>query len=64
MAAHFTNNLLAVLSLYKTPDDRTVWEVYTYQPTFLGVIVALCVAGILLMAYYFSTQKNFEKGIP
>jgi membrane protease YdiL (CAAX protease family) len=63
MAAHFTNNLFAVLSLYKTPDDRAALEVYTYQPTFLGVIVALCVAGILLMAYYFSTQKNFEEGI-
>jgi uncharacterized protein len=61
MAAHFTNNLLAVLALYKTPDDRSALDVYTYLPTLLGVLVALCVAGMLLMAYYFTTQRNLEE---
>ena len=61
MAAHCTNNFFAILLLYRTPEDRTAFDVFTYQPTWLGVIVALGVAGILLLAYHLTTQKNFEE---
>jgi hypothetical protein len=60
MAAHFVNNLFAVLALYRTPDDRPALEILTYQPTAAGVIAALCIAGILLTVYYFYTKKNEE----
>ncbi len=63
MAAHCTNNLCAVLSLYRTPDDRTALEMFTYRPTWLGVLVAVGIAGVLLMAYYFATQENFEEAV-
>ena len=58
MAAHFTNNLLAVLALYKMPDDHPALEVFRYQPTFFGVIAALCIAGILLTVFYFYTKRD------
>jgi len=60
MAAHCTNNLCAVLSLYKTPDDRTALELFTYRPTWLGVLVAMGIAGVLLTAYYLTTRQMPE----
>jgi membrane protease YdiL (CAAX protease family) len=58
MAAHFVNNLAAVLTLYKTPDDRPALDIFTYQTTFMGVIAALCIAGILLTIFYFYTKRD------
>ena len=57
--AHFTNNLLAVLSLYKTPHEQTVFHVFDFEITFLGGIIALLFTGALIFLYHQITKKNF-----
>ena len=59
--AHFTNNLLAVLSLYKTQHEQTVFRVFDFEITFLGGIAALLLTGTLVFLYYQITKKNFVK---
>jgi membrane protease YdiL (CAAX protease family) len=61
IAAHFVNNLLAVLSLYKTSDGSAVFDVFNFEINFLGVVAALMFTGGLLFIYQQITQKNFEE---
>jgi membrane protease YdiL (CAAX protease family) len=61
IAAHLVNNLLAVLSLYKTPDGSVVFDVFDFEITFLGGVAALVLTGGLLFMYQQITQKNFEE---
>jgi membrane protease YdiL (CAAX protease family) len=57
--AHFTNNFLAVLSLYKTQHEQTVFRVFDFEITFLGGIAALLLTGALVFVYHQITKKNF-----
>ncbi len=57
--AHFTNNLLAVLSLYKTKHEQTVFRVFDFEITFLGCIGALLFTSALIFLYHEITKKNF-----
>jgi uncharacterized protein len=56
---HFTNNLLAVLSLYKTQHEQTIFPVFDFEITFLGGIAALLFTGGLIVLYHQITKKNF-----
>jgi uncharacterized protein len=56
---HFTNNLLAVFSLYKTQHEQTVFPVFDFEITLLGGIAALLFTGGLIVLYYQITKKNF-----
>jgi uncharacterized protein len=58
-AAHFTNNLLAVFSLYKTEDGNVVFNVFETEITFFGIVTALAFTGGLLFLYQQVTKKNF-----
>jgi membrane protease YdiL (CAAX protease family) len=57
--AHFTNNLLAVLSLYKTQHEQAVFRVFDFEITFLGGTVALLFTSALIFLYHQITKKNF-----
>jgi membrane protease YdiL (CAAX protease family) len=57
--AHFTNNLLAILSLYKTQQERTILRVFDWEITFLGSIAALLLTGVLVFVYHQVTKKSF-----
>jgi len=59
IAAHFVNNLLAVFSLYKTPDGNVIFEAFEFEITFLGGAAALLLTCGLLFLYHEITQKNF-----
>jgi hypothetical protein len=61
--AHFTNNLLAVLSLYKTQHGQTVFRVFDFEITFLGCFVALLLTSALVFFYHQITKKNFVEQI-
>jgi uncharacterized protein len=60
IAAHGTNNLLAVLSLYKMPDGQPAIELFTFEPTFLMIMISIFFGGTLLYVYHLATQRNFE----
>jgi membrane protease YdiL (CAAX protease family) len=57
--AHFTNNLLAILSLYKTQQEQTVFRMFDYEIPFWGIMAALLLTGALVFAYHQITKKNF-----
>ncbi|MBN1398822.1 MAG: CPBP family intramembrane metalloprotease [Bacteroidetes bacterium] len=60
IAAHFINNFIAVLSLYKTKEDELVLDVFEYEITFFGLAAALIFTSGLLFLYYQITEKNFQ----
>lgn len=60
IAAHGTNNLLAVLSLYKRPDGQPAIEVFTFEPTLLMITISIFFGGTLLYVYHLATHRNFE----
>lgn len=60
IAAHFVNNLIAVFSLYKTPDGDVVFDVFEFEITFFGGMAALVFTGGLLLLYHQATVRNFE----
>lgn len=59
MAAHFTNNFLAVLSLYKMPDGRPVVAFLSSSTPFLGFLGGILVSGIFVILYRRATKRNF-----
>jgi len=58
MAAHFTNNLLAVLSLYKMPDGHPVVAFLSGETPFLGFIASILLSGVFVIVYRQATKKN------
>jgi CAAX protease family protein len=60
MAAHFTNNFIAVLSVYRLPDGNPRIPFLSIDLPFL--VVVLATAASLLAVYYFyrATQNNFH----
>jgi CAAX protease family protein len=59
MAAHFTNNLLAVFSLYKMPNGHPVVGFLSNSTPILGFVAGILLTTILVIAYREATQKNF-----
>lgn len=59
MAAHFTNNFIAVLSLYKMPDGHPVVAFLSNSTPFLGFLAGILLSGIFVIIYRRVTQKNF-----
>ncbi len=59
MAAHFTNNLVAVFSMYKTADDRPVFDAFNSELMLPAVGLAILATGGFLIFYHFATRKNF-----
>ncbi len=59
MAAHFTNNSLAVLSLYKMPDGRPVVAFLSSSTPFLGFLAGILLSGIFVILYRRATKSNF-----
>jgi hypothetical protein len=59
VAAHFTNNLLAVLSLYKMPDGHPVAAFLSNATPFLGFLAGILLSGIFVIVYLRVTEKNF-----
>ena len=60
IAAHFTNNFLAVLSLYKLPDGQPAIELFSFEATFLMIILSIIFGSTLLYVYHLATHRNFE----
>jgi membrane protease YdiL (CAAX protease family) len=61
IVAHLTNNLIAVLSLYKMEDGQLVISIFSYEINLILVTIGLLFGGGLLFAYYYATQKNFKE---
>ncbi len=59
MAAHFTNNLVAILSLYKTANGHPVVAFLSNLTSFFGFLAAILLSGIFVMVYRRATEKNF-----
>jgi membrane protease YdiL (CAAX protease family) len=62
MAAHFTNNCIAVFAMYRTADDRPVFDVFSGELTLPLAAVAMLATGGFLGFYHFATRKNFSGG--
>jgi uncharacterized protein len=58
MAAHFTNNLLVVLSLYKNAAGRRVFGIFEYEMSPIGILAVLVVGIGVLYFYTVITRKN------
>jgi membrane protease YdiL (CAAX protease family) len=60
MSAHFTNNLLAVFSLYRSSDGQLMFPVF--EKIVSVQVVAISLVGLLgmLSMYHLATQKNFS----
>ena len=59
MAAHFTNNLLAIFSLYKTPTGHPVAAFLSNPTPFSGFVAGILLSGGLVIVYRRATEKNF-----
>jgi len=59
MAAHFTNNFLAVLSLYKMPNGHPVMAFLSNATPFLGFVGGILLSGVFVVMYGKATEKNF-----
>jgi len=59
MAAHFTNNLLAVLSLYRMPNGHPIVSFLSNATPLLGFLAGIILSGILMVVYRSATEKNF-----
>lgn len=59
MAAHFTNNLLAVLSLYKMPNGHPAVAFLSNSTPLLGLVGGIVLSGVFVIVYGRVTEKNF-----
>lgn len=59
MAAHFTNNLLAVLSLYKMPNGHPVVAFLSNSTPLLGFLGGIVLSGVFVIVYGRVTERNF-----
>ncbi len=59
IAAHFTNNLLAVLSLYKMSDDTPVVSFLSSETSVFMFLGGILFSGILVVVYKEITVRNF-----
>jgi membrane protease YdiL (CAAX protease family) len=59
MAAHFTNNFLAVLSLYKMPNGHPVVGFLSISTPFPGFFAGIALSVIFVLVYQRVTQRNF-----
>jgi CAAX protease family protein len=61
IAAHFTNNFVAVLSVYRLPDGRPRIPFLSSDAHFPLLVLATIVCGIAIFYYYYVTKRNFLK---
>ncbi len=61
MAAHFTNNLLAILSLYKMPNGHPVVGFLSNATPFVLFIAGIVLSAAAVVVYQRATERNFEK---
>lgn len=59
MAAHFTNNLIAILSTYRTTTGELRLPFLSRDVNALETIVALILTSGIIFAYYSYTKRNF-----
>ncbi len=59
MAAHFTNNLLAVLSLYRMSDDSPVVSFLSSETSVFVFLIGILLSGMLVVVYKEITARNF-----
>jgi membrane protease YdiL (CAAX protease family) len=59
VAAHFTNNLVAVLLMYRTADDRPVVGIFSGELSLPVVAIAVLATGGFLGFYHSATRNNF-----
>lgn len=59
MAAHFTNNFIAVLSVYRLPDGKPRIPFLSSDLSFPLVLLAIMASGLVILLYYNSTRRNF-----
>lgn len=59
MAAHFTNNLIAVLSLYKMGDGESGILSVPVDPPAIIILLAVAATMIVLFLYHRETRRNF-----
>ncbi len=64
MAAHFTNNFIAVLSVYKLPDGKPRIPFLSVNPPTIAVIAATIIAGVAIYLYYQTTKRGSDKPEP
>ncbi len=63
MAAHFTNNLMAVLSLYRLPDGKPRIPIISADLPVIGLLLAAAITVALLVLYRKETEKNFAGAV-
>ena len=61
MVAHFTNNLLAILSLYKMPNGKPVVAVLSNETPFLGFVACILLSTIAVIVFRKLTERNFRR---
>ncbi|HQT91166.1 MAG TPA: CPBP family intramembrane metalloprotease [Candidatus Kryptobacter bacterium] len=59
MAAHFTNNFIAVLSVYRLPDGKPRIPFLSSGLSLPLVLLAIMASGLIILLYYNATRRNF-----